>query len=90
MLDVIPPNKCWIYPGYEDCTIGSGKEIIIGGTNAGTILSQQIVYIGDQCDIVIFQSIDEAQLHFEQRNTYKSYFIGHLKEGNENKAGDIS
>ncbi len=79
-MDVIPQNKCWIYPGYEDCTIGSGKEIVINGTNAGTILNQQIIYIGDQYDIDYFQPIDEAKLHFERKNTYKSYFVGHLKE----------
>eukprot|EP01084_Bolivina_argentea_P315515 546646_1 len=81
VLDVIPQNKCWIYPGYENCTIGSGKEIVIGGPNAGTIIDSKIIYIGDQYDIIDFESIAEAKRHFEEANTYKSYFLGHVKEG---------
>ncbi len=44
--DVIPPNKCYIYPGYEGIACGSGYEINVGASRHGiTFRDNKVIYV---------------------------------------------
>mmetsp|Transcript_49422 Transcript_49422/g.82254 ORF Transcript_49422/g.82254 Transcript_49422/m.82254 type:complete len:277 (-) Transcript_49422:51-881(-) len=54
--DVIPGSKCLVYPGYENLTVASGRQVSYA---SASFVNNKIVYIAQNLDIDIFSTREE-------------------------------
>ena len=60
ILDAIDEAKNYIYPGYTDNALGSGKVMRMSAADA-SCASDEIVYINNDVDITTFDNFNAAK-----------------------------
>ena len=62
LLDIIPRERAYIYPGYQCAILGSGKQINMISPNI-SFIDQTIIYLQNNHTIEIFNNLEDARCH---------------------------
>ena len=72
VLDTINPDKNYIYPGYTESTIASGKQLRMLATNT-SYSCDDIIYVQNNEDIVIFNALNAAKSDYIRRGAQEIF-----------------
>ena len=72
IMDVMPKERCYVYPSYESSVVASGKEVDL----FGQIKSNKVYWVthgGDGTDHALIQKEDLLIFHIQRRAEMSFY-----------------